>query len=177
MLVSYIFQNMEFESDELIGELLKYVLENGHHSDKNISIIDNLVDVLEISDLLTKTTQTISKGELQLVIIAFSLLFGSKIVVMDEPIFALEEHKKYKVMKFLTEYAKKNEITLIYSAHEIDISKNFSDNLILFYKDKSIKSGKTSELFSIENIERAYDVPYSTLKQKEGFFRESLENK
>ena len=43
---------------------------------------------------LSRKTMEVSKGELQRTILAFSLLYGSRILIMDEPIFALEAYQK-----------------------------------------------------------------------------------
>ena len=47
---------------------------------------------------------------------AFSLLYGSRILMMDEPIFALEERQKSRIMEFLVD------LSLFYSVHELEIS-------------------------------------------------------
>lgn len=171
---SFIYQNMEFETDEPIGDLLEYVYDNGFYEKKDTQFKKKLIDVMELSDALTKKTQELSKGQLQRTIIAFSLLYGSKTIMMDEPIFALEDYQKQAVMSFLMDYANELGISIFYSAHELEITKKYSENTALFYKDGSIKVGKTNDLFQPDILEKVYEIPYHMLKLKESVYRKDL---
>jgi ABC-type cobalamin/Fe3+-siderophores transport system ATPase subunit len=175
--VSFVYQNMEFETEENIGDLLDYVYENGFHEPRDPDLITDLVDVCELKRILGKKTQEVSKGELQRTIVAFSLLYGSKIIMMDEPIFALEEYQKHRIMKYLIEYAASRGLSLYYSVHELDISEKYSDYLLLFHKNRRIELGSTREIYNRKNIEEAYEVPYIMLKRKEAIYREVLRDR
>ena len=171
---AFIYQNMEFETEEPIGDLLTYVFENGFHQTKDAIFIDQLIEVFELSECLTKKTQELSKGELQRTILAFSLLYGSTNIFMDEPMFAMEDRQKTQSLEFLTNYAKKDSYSLYYSIHELALSEKYSDTLILFSKKDIPRIGPTKELFTRKTIEEAYDVPFDMLKKKETLFRDSL---
>jgi len=172
--VSFIYQNMEFETEEPIGALMEFVYEHGFHATRDPGLINVLSSVLELTGVLNKRTQEVSKGELQRAIIAFSLLYGSRIIMMDEPIFALEERQKLQVMGFLKEYALERSISIYYSVHEFEISRGFSDWVLLFYKDRSVRLGRTEEMLTRPKIEEAYEIPYGMLYRKEHLYREAL---
>ena len=172
--VSFIFQNMEFETEENIRTLLHVVYDQGFHEEKNEGLIDILIQEFELESCLLKKTQEVSKGELQRTILAFSLLYGSRVIMMDEPIFAMEEYQKHKVMKFMTEFAKQENISMYYSMHELDISQKYSDYTLLFHKHGSPLYGPTREMLTRENLEKAYEIPLTFLKQKETLHRDTL---
>lgn len=163
--VSFIYQNMEFETEEDIENLMIYVYENGFHKEKKADFISELIEVFELQKILKRKTQEISKGELQRTILAFSLLYGSKIIVMDEPIFALENYQKYKVMKYITEYAKSSNTSILYSVHELNITERYSENIVMFYKKNKIEYGKKKDLYNERNLEELYEIPYSYIRQ------------
>jgi len=175
--ISFIYQNMEFETKEDIEVLLHQVYETGFHEKKDDNFIETLIDVFELKALLKKKSQEVSKGELQRTILAFSLLYGSKIIIMDEPIFAMENYQKDIAMGFIYSYAKENGICIIYSVHELDIAIKFSDNTLLFFKDGSIKLGPTKDILTKENLEAAYQFPFSLMKRKDMMYRIQLKNK
>ncbi len=175
--VSLVEQNIEFETEESIGDLLQDVHENGFHETKDPGLVTELVEVCELNKVLSRKTQEVSKGELQRTIIAFSLLYGSKILMFDEPIFALEDYQKHRIMKYLVEYAKSRDLSLYYSVHELDISEKYSDYLLLFHKNGRIELGATSQLYNRGNIEEAFEVPYVMLKRKEAIYREYLQDR
>ncbi len=173
-LVSFIYQNMEFETEEPIFSLLEAVYENGFHAEKPRSFVEELIEVFELSPILTRRTQEVSKGELQRAILAFSLLYGSPVLMMDEPIFALQDHQKKRAMEYLTGYVRRHGLTLYYSVHELDISEAYSDYILLFSRDAPPRIGPTSELFTRDTIEKAYEVPFVMLKRREELYRKYL---
>ncbi|MDA3957355.1 ATP-binding cassette domain-containing protein [Oceanispirochaeta sp.] len=172
-LISFIYQNMEFETDEKIGDLLPFVFDQGSHEDD--SIINEIVSALELTDCLGRKYQENSKGDMQKISIAFSLLFGSPYIMMDEPVFAMEHRWKEAILDYLKDYTQKNGNSLYYSIHELDLSLKYSDNAILFNKDHSLIMGPASNVLKREYLEEAYQVPMKLLYQRENLFREHLE--
>ena len=173
-LVSFIYQNMEFETEDSIGELLTIIYEKGFHREKNPQLLKTVIDILDLNEILKKKTGDISKGEMQRTVIAFSLLYGSKIIMMDEPVFALENNKKALILAYLNEYAKEFNVTIYYSIHEIELSRQYSEWVLLFTKAGKILVGKTEDLLTKENIEEAYQVPMDMLHQREHLYRDHL---
>jgi ABC-type cobalamin/Fe3+-siderophores transport system ATPase subunit len=174
VLVSFIYQNMEFETDETIGSLLVYVRDHGLLDPWAPDPIPELIDAFELRPILGRRTQEVSKGELQRTILAFSLLYGSPLLVMDEPIFALEDRQKTAVMEFLARRVRAGDVSLYYSVHELDISERYSDFIVLFSREGPPRVGPTREIFTRETIERAYEVPFDFLKKREELYRSYL---
>jgi iron complex transport system ATP-binding protein len=173
-LVSAIWQNLEFETEEPIDALLGAVYDGGFHSPKRAEAVGELVEAFELSPFLGRRTQDVSKGELQRTILAFSLLYGSPIVVMDEPMFALEDRQKRAAMAFLQGYTRREGVSLYFSVHEMDLSRDYSDHLLLFSKNAKPRLGPTAELFTRETIEQAYEAPFDMLKRREELYRAYL---
>jgi ABC-type cobalamin/Fe3+-siderophores transport system ATPase subunit len=173
-LVSYVFQNMEFETEEPIGALLEAVHARGFRAVKRPDFVAELVEAFELAPVLARRTQEVSKGELQRTILAFSLLYGSPLLVMDEPVFALEDRQKQRALEYLCAYARREGIGLYFSLHELDLSRRFSDYLLLFSRGAPPRLGPTAELFTRETIEQAYEVPFDMLKRREALYRKML---
>ena len=173
-LASFIYQNMEFESQESIVYLLNYVYENGYLNNKDENMIEELCRVFELKPIINRKLQDISKGELQRTILAMSLLYGSKIIIMDEPFFAMEQEQKYKAMQYIVNFARSRNVSVLYSVHELDISKKYSDYTVLFYKNKQIRCDLSKKLLVRQKLESAYGVPYGMLYQKEMLHRKQL---
>ena len=173
-IASFIYQNMEFETQEPVGTLLKYVMEAGNLEDGAEEFLKDIQEALELESCLESRTQELSKGELQRTIIAFSLLYGSPVILMDEPVFALEEHQKDRVFSFLMEHARDRDLTVLYSAHNIDLSAKYSDQTLLFHKEGELTLGPTPEVFTKEQLEEAFQAPYDTLYQRQLLYRDVL---
>jgi iron complex transport system ATP-binding protein len=173
-IASIVYQNLEFETEKPIGELLHEVHSLGFRESRSSDFVRELIGVFELAPFLGRRTQEVSKGELQRTILAFSLLYGSPILLMDEPIFALEDSQKERVMKYLCSYVRENHLCLLYSLHELDLSQRYSDYLLLFPPGSHPQLGRTQDMFTRERIEQAYQVPFVMLRRKEEVFRRQL---
>jgi len=173
-LASLVYQNMEFENEEPLGELLEFVFSNGFLGHEDQGFFADVIQALELEALQKRTTQHLSKGEMQRAVMAFSLLYGSRVVVMDEPVFALETAQKRRALGFVAEYARSSGVSFLYSAHELDLTREFSDQVLLFPKSGAPRLGTAAELLTRPLLEEAYQVPYILLHQREQLYRSSL---
>ena len=172
--VSFVYQNLEFESEAPVADLLEFVYENGFQEDKDPAFLKELITVLELEPTLTRKTQHLAKGQLQRAIIAFSMLYGSKCIMMDEPVFALEEPQKDRVFSFLLDYSHTSGVPIYYSAHNLELTEKYSDYILLFDKQRNFKIGPTETLFTREEVEAAYQAPLDSLYRRDSLYRDVL---
>ena len=172
--VSFVYQNMEFETTESVGDLMQLVYENGFHEDPTEEFLARIRSELEMDAFLTKPTQDLSKGQLQRAIIAFGLLYGSRIIMLDEPVFALEEPQKNRVFRFLLELSRELSLPIYYSVHNLDLSQKYSDHVLLFTETGRFTIGPSEQMFTREHIESAYHAPMDTLYRRDQLYRELL---
>ncbi len=213
-LASFIYQNMEFESDDTVSVLLNQVYAAGSFAGnaqpvpgnfpcgaggslgadgvpgKNSgtagqtgiaaadsgspALLDQVVAVLELEPLLHHRLSGLSKGELQRVIIAFSLLYGSRSVFMDEPLFALETPRKHRVLAYIKQWCAAFGTTVYISMHELELNRMYPDNILLFYPNRDMDFGTPEEVLTRDALEKAYGVPAALLKDAEALTRKSL---
>lgn len=180
LLASVIYQNMEFESEDTVKSLLTYVFENGALKGKGKgvrssgSLLDETIKEFQLTDLLERGLNQLSKGEIQRVLLAFSLLYGSKTIFMDEPLFAMEEGQKESALEYLSLYSSKTWTSIYISMHELELSRKYAQNVILFYPNRDMDLGSPDEILTNEALEKAYGVPAAMLKDKESMTRDSL---
>lgn len=176
-IASFIFQNMEFQTEDLVEDLLKQVFNNGFHKDSvkaNSTFYDEVISVFELNSVLNHKLTGISKGEIQRVLMAFSVLYGSKTLFMDEPMFAMEDRQKSCSMAWLKKYSKDYNVPIFIAMHELDLSKKYADKVLLFYPDRRMDFGTPEEVLTKEALEDAYGVPYAMLRDAENLKRTSL---
>lgn len=171
---SFVYQNMEFETDQALHPLLEQVLTMGNIASGGNDLLQELRVALELELILEKRLQEMSKGEMQRAILAFSLLYGSPVLFLDEPLFALEDYQKEKALEYLKQYAEDSNIAMFLSLHQLKYSSKYSHNALLFYKGGMIKYGKTEEILIRKNIEEAFQCPIDNLRDRQKLFRESL---
>ena len=190
LLASVIYQNMEFETEDKVSELLSYVYQNGAlkgkasairtapaMSDKaETSLLNEVIDIFELKAVLDHPLTHLSKGEIQRVLLAFGILYGSESLFMDEPLFALEPHQKEVALAYLKEFVHKTGKTIYISMHELDLTKKYADTVLLFYPNRDMALGTPEEVLTRDEVEKAYGVPYAMLKDHENLSREYLNN-
>ncbi len=171
-LCSLVYQNMEFETEEPLGDLLEFVQTNGFARERGL--LKTVTDEFELKQVLHRPTQHLSKGEMQRAVMAFSLLYGSRVVVMDEPVFAMEDGQKRRTLEFVAQHSRQHGVSFLYSAHELELTRDFSDRVLLFSKEGEPRLGAAADLLSRESLEAAYKVPYALLNHKERLYRSAL---
>ena len=183
LLASVIYQNMEFDTEDKVSELLSYVYQNGALKGKAKAIRDTteggdllgeVIDVFELKNVLEHPLTKLSKGEIQRVLLAFGILYGSASLFMDEPLFAMENYQKENALAYLKEFVHKTGTTIYISMHELDLTKKYADTVLLFYPNRNMALGTPEEVLTRDEVEKAYGVPYAMLKDHENLSREYL---
>lgn len=179
LMASVIYQNMEFETQQPANELLSYVYKNGNFrgNAKGIEERDLLAEVTEVFELgnvLSRPLQKLSKGEIQRTLLAFSLLYGSMSIFMDEPLFAMEFKQKENSLNYLKKFSNETGTPMYISIHELELSKKYADNVLLFYPNRDMTFGSPEEVLTKDDLEKAYGVPYGMLKDQEEMNRQTF---
>jgi iron complex transport system ATP-binding protein len=180
LLASVIYQNMEFESDEKVAGLLGYVYANGalKGNAKGIrgskSLLDECESVFELEKVLDHPLTEISKGEIQRVLLAFSILYGSPAIFMDEPLFAMEDRQKHSSLEYIRDFCRETGTAVFISMHELELTRRYAPNVLLFYPNRDMDYGTPEEVMSDGSLEKAYGVPVSMLKNAEDLTREEI---
>lgn len=114
-----------------------------------------------IAHLEERSVFELSGGELQSVQIARSLAQNTKIMLLDEPFTFLDAGKSDKLIRFLKEIAKEEHKCIIMSIHDINLAPLYADRIILFSDGHILADGKPDEVFTEENIEKAYGTHFT----------------
>ncbi|MCR5725739.1 MAG: ABC transporter ATP-binding protein [Treponema sp.] len=183
LLASVIYQNMEFESQDKVSELLAQVYAGGTLKakasgirDSNADLLSECIDVFELEGVLNHTLTGISKGEMQRVLLAFALLYGSASIFMDEPLFAMEEPQKERALAYLRDFVHKTGTSIYLSMHELDLTRRYADTVLLFYPNRDMDMGTPEEVLTKDALEKAYGVPHVLLKDGEEYTRKHLQD-
>ncbi|MUU78258.1 ABC transporter ATP-binding protein [Winogradskyella endarachnes] len=106
----------------------------GNLSDKDLSVINNAIDLINISDLKDKKCYQLSDGQLQKVMIARALAQDTAIIILDEPTSHLDMYHKAYILKLLQKLTKETGKTILFSSHEIDLAIQLCDTMIVMQK-------------------------------------------
>ncbi|MWN31241.1 MULTISPECIES: molybdenum ABC transporter ATP-binding protein [unclassified Gilliamella] len=124
------------------------VTKNLTYGAKNIesSRFDEIVNVLNIRPLLNRYPAMLSGGEKHRVAIGRALLTDPLLLLMDEPLSALDMPRKKELLTYINKLANELNIPIIYVTHNINEVKQIANNVVILEQGKPIEFGKTSQI-------------------------------
>jgi len=105
---------------------------------------------MNILHLLNKKPNTLSGGELQRTAIARTLVSKPKVLLLDEPLSALDVQLKAEATEMLRKLSKKG-ITIIHITHDFNEAINLAQKTAIINKGKILQQGTINEVFSKPN--------------------------
>jgi molybdate transport system ATP-binding protein len=109
---------------------------------------DEVLDLLGLEKLLDRSPQNLSGGERQRVAIGRALLSQPKLLLMDEPLSALDRLTKDEILPFLERLHERLSLPVIYISHDMTELERLADHLILMRAGAVIAVGPLNALQS-----------------------------
>ena len=109
---------------------------------------DDIVDLLGIGPLLARRPATLSGGEKQRVAIGRALLMGPRLLVLDEPLAALDQARKDEILPYLERLRDELRLPMVYVSHSRDEIVRLADRLVVIDAGKIVSSGPIAEVSS-----------------------------
>lgn len=109
-----------------------------------------IVEMLGLGGLLKRRPLMLSGGEKQRVALGRALLSQPKLLLMDEPLAALDGPRKEEILPYLERLRdeKTANIPIIYVSHAVDEIARLADQLVLIHNGTVVRAGDAFEVFS-----------------------------
>lgn len=121
---------------------------------------ETIVDLLGIAHLLDRAPQALSGGERQRIAIGRALLSRPKLLLMDEPLAALDRLTKEGILPYLESLHEQLSIPILYVTHDLSEVARLADRMIVLAEGRKLREGP------VANVLERLDVTPET----EGFF-------
>ena len=132
--------NIVFQDYALFPNLNAYKnITYGLKNKQNISSkeeVDTLIDLLELREHLEKKIDNLSGGQKQRVALARTLVMKPKILLLDEPLSALDGVIKESIKQKIVTVAKEFKLTTIIVTHDPEEALTISDRVLILNKGK-----------------------------------------
>jgi molybdate transport system ATP-binding protein len=109
---------------------------------------DEMVELLGITALLDRAPGKLSGGERQRVAIGRALLSQPKLLLMDEPLSALDRATKDEILPFLERLRDRLSLPIVYITHALAEVERLADQIVLLDKGRVIGAGPLDKLQS-----------------------------
>ncbi len=117
-----------------------------------------MVDLLGLAPLLGQSTAALSGGERQRVGMARALLTSPSLLLMDEPLAALDERNKREILPYLERLHRELEIPVLYVSHSVDEVARLADHVVVMERGHVQGAGPIGEMLSAPGLALARDV-------------------
>ncbi len=128
--LGYVFQEANLFSHLDVRGNLNYGLSRTKQSERKITL-EQAIELLSIDHLLDRKPVHLSGGERQRVAIARTLAVSPQLLLMDEPLTALDQASKQEILGYLESLHKELDIPVIYVSHSADEVARLADHLVL----------------------------------------------
>jgi molybdate transport system ATP-binding protein len=141
--IGYVFQEASlFPHLSVLGNL-RYGITRSHETPQ-ISI-DHAIDLLGIAPLLDRKPDRLSGGERQRVGIARALAVSPRLLLLDEPLAALDIRRKQEILPYLERLHETLDIPVLYVSHAPDEVARLADYLVALDNGRVQASGPLAE--------------------------------
>ncbi|MES2240582.1 MAG: ATP-binding cassette domain-containing protein [Bacteroidota bacterium] len=164
--IAYVFQDYALFPNMSVRANLSYALEKGQ--DK--SIIEELLTLMELEQLQHQKPNQLSGGQKQRVALARALVRKPNILLLDEPLSAVDNEMRLKLQDYIIQVHRKYNLTTILVSHDISEIYKMSDKVIVLENGKISKQGTPDEVFSSRLVSGKFQFVGEVLKiEKENF--------
>ncbi len=163
--VGYIFQDGRLFPHLCVkGNLLYGGSRQKRHGDRKGPSLDDVVDWLGISDLLPRAVTSLSGGQRQRVAIGRALISAPRLLLMDEPMAALDWASRTSIMPQLRNINRDFGVPVIFVSHDREEMARLSDELMVMDNGLIKERGRTHQLLNRAEGLLADDHAMSVLK-------------
>ncbi len=110
--------------------------------------IDHVVEVLEIGNLLNRSVTDLSGGEAQRVALARAILSNPRLLLLDEPLAALDVGLKERILPYLGRVRDEFAIPMIYVSHNLAEVFTLADWVLMIRQGRLVAQGVPREILS-----------------------------
>lgn len=114
---------------------------------KGSAEFDHVVEMLGIEPLLTRRPARLSGGEKQRVAIGRALLSAPQLLLMDEPLAALDEARKSEILPYLERVRDEVALPIIYVSHSVAEIARLATTIVVLKDGQMLRYGPASEVF------------------------------
>src|SRR5690554_409709 len=142
--IAYVFQdyalfpNMNVENNILFAA--------GKNPDMNK--VKELIETFHLSDLKNQKPQNLSGGQQQRVALARALIQEPNLLLLDEPLAALDNEIRVRLQDFLLEIQERYALSILLVSHDIAEIHKLAKHVLHIQEGSIVKSGRPVEVFT-----------------------------
>ena len=133
----------------IYGSLSEPLIKFGVSDKKErIDIIGNLLEEVNLpAEYMSRYPNEFSGGQRQRIGIARALSVQPQVIILDEPVSALDVSIQAQVLQLLINLKEKNDLTYVFISHDLSVVEYIADRVAVMYLGKIVELCETDELY------------------------------
>ena len=158
--VGYVFQDYALFPHMTVLENLQFA----QTRKDGTKAITSLIELMELGQLQNRKPETLSGGQKQRVALARALVQQPEILLLDEPLAALDTTIRYKLQEYLKQIHSEFKLTTILISHDVSEIVKLADRVICLEDGKIINQGTPEHVFINQNLSGKFRFTGEVLK-------------
>lgn len=126
------------------------------------------LDKIGLLHLANRSVNKLSGGQCQMILFAQALMRNPQILMLDEPVSALDLHFQHVLLDHLDEQTKQQGWVTLMVLHDLNLAAQYADNLLVLKDGKLVTSGDPKDILTPELIKNVYGVQAEISKDSHG---------
>lgn len=146
--LGFLFQDYALFPHMTIRQNLNFALAKG----QDASMVEELLDTMELKAMADRKPEMLSGGQKQRVALARAMVPKPEILLLDEPLSALDADMRSKLQGFILEAHQRFNLTTILVSHDVGEILKLSDQMLMLAEGSIVKQGSPAVLFSNNQV-------------------------
>jgi len=153
--VGLVFQNSRLFPHLTVFDNLNFAAKRCKHSQLTV---DEVIKLTNLSSLVSQKADELSGGQQQRVALARAILAEPKLLLLDEPLSALDQHSKNQLLKMMLNIQKKLNLPILYVSHSLDELQQVCDKLLILSQGEVVDFGNIHQVIhQLNNCDNSDD--------------------
>lgn len=144
--MGYVFQEGRLFPHLSVRQNLSYGMHPARDTDA--ARLSHVIELLDIAPLIARRPRDLSGGEKQRVAIGRALLCDPQLLLMDEPLAALDEARKSGILPYLERLRDETQVPIVYVSHAMAEVARLATTLVVLDGGRVLRAGPVAEVLA-----------------------------
>lgn len=140
----------------------------GRHTREDRAAIDRAIELTHTEAFADRLVDTLSGGERQRVWLAMLLAQGSRFLLLDEPLAALDIAHQVEVLALVRKLCRELGPGVIVVLHDVNMAARYCDHLVALHGGRLLAQGSPEEMMNGATLEAIYGIPMRVMPHPGG---------